>query len=268
MSKTIAIAGLGYLGLPLAQRLEMLGYTVKGSVTSQKKAIDYSSKGIKTFDIEIGESGVDGNIKGFLKDSDCLVILIPPGLRRNNGADHVLKMTHFLEAITKSDVKNVILVSSTSVYDDRQGEVTEKDEPKPTTNSGKQLLQVEQLFFVSDNLKTTIVRFGGLFGGSRNPAKYLAGRKDLNDGEAPVNLIQRKDCLSILSKIIQKEKFGFIFNAVNPEHPLKKDYYVKKANDLSLIPPTFSSEETNEVFKKVDSIQIGKLLDFNFSELV
>ncbi len=267
MSKTIAIAGLGYLGLSLAQRLQMLGYIIKGSVTSQKKAIDYSSKGINTMDIEIGESGIDGNIEGFLKDTDCLVILIPPGLRRNNGADHVLKMTHFLEAIKKNDVKNVILVSSTSVYDDDQGAVTEKDEPKPTTNSGKQLLQVEQLFFVSEGLNTTIVRFGGLFGGSRNPVKYLAGRKDLNDGDAPVNLIQRKDCLSILSKIIQKEKFGFIFNAVNPEHPLKKNYYVKKANDLGLIPPTFSTEETEETFKKVDSMQIQELLDFRFSEL-
>lgn len=267
MSKTIAIAGLGYLGAPLAQRLQTLGFTVKGSVTTVQKAAQFQQKGINTFSVEIAESGIVGEINALLKDAEYLVVLIPPGLRRNTGADHVLKMMHLVEALNASAVKKVILVSSTSVYDDSQGNVTEKDEPKPSTNSGKQLLQVEQLFFVSDTFETTIVRFGGLFGGSRNPAKYLAGRKDLNDGNAPVNLIQRKDCLAILCSIIQKEKFGFIFNAVNPVHPLKNEYYVKKALALNLVPPTFALGVETAVFKQVDSFHLETLLDFKFSDL-
>ena len=197
MNKTIAIAGLGWLGQPLAYRLATRGYTVKGSVTTVEKATMLQKNGFDVYPLEISENGVVGEIIALLNNVDCMMIMIPPGLRKNTGADYVLKMAHLLEAIKESSVKKIILISSTSVYDDSQGNVTERDEPKPETISGKQLRQVEELFFNSEEFKTTIVRFGGLIGGSRQPAKYLASRKDLADGNAPVNLIHRDDCISI-----------------------------------------------------------------------
>lgn len=264
MSKTIAIAGLGWLGQPFANRLATLGYTVKGSVTSIKKTALLQKNGFDAYPVEISEEGVKGEIKALLNNADYLVIMIPPGLRRNTGADYVLKMTFLLEEIKKSSVEKVILVSSTSVYDDSQGNVTERDDPKPETNSGKQLRQVEELFINTEGLKTTIVRFGGLIGGSRQPAKYLAGRKDLADGNAPVNLINRQDCINILVEIIKKEAFGHIFNAVNPLRPKKSDYYIQKAKELSLEPPTFAEADPNEIFKRVDSENLKRVLDYTF----
>ena len=44
MSKTIAIAGMGWLGQPLAQKLKSLGFKVKGSVTQLEKAISLKKK--------------------------------------------------------------------------------------------------------------------------------------------------------------------------------------------------------------------------------
>src|SRR5690606_31480412 len=106
--------------------------------------------------------GIEGEIEALLKNAEYLIVMIPPGLRKNTGADYVLKMANLLEAIKKSSVSKMILVSSTSVYDDSQGKVTEKDEPKPQTIAGKQLRQVEQMFVNSEEFQTTIVRFGGL----------------------------------------------------------------------------------------------------------
>lgn len=242
----------------------MLGFTVKGSVTSVEKATLFQKNGFDAFPLEITESGVQGEVKAFLKDTDCLIIMIPPGLRRNTGADYVLKMIHFLEAIKEAKVRKVILVSSTSVYDDSQGNVTEKDEPNPQTIAGKQLRQVEELFINSEELQTTVVRFGGLIGGSRQPAKYLAGRKDLADGNAPVNLIHRDDCINILTKILMKDAFGTIFNAVNPHHPKKSDYYISKAKELGLEPPAFAENVSDEIFKQVDSVYLKSVLDYSF----
>ncbi len=264
MNKTIAIAGMGWLGQPLAYRLTALGYAVKGSVTSIEKATLLQQNGFEAYSVQISERGIEGEINALLKNSECLIIMIPPGLRKNTGADYVLKMAHLLEAIKKSDVSKIILVSSTSVYDDSQGKVIEKDEPKPQTIAGKQLRQVEELFINSTEIKTTIVRFGGLLGGSRNPAKYLAGRKDLADGNAPVNLIHRDDCINILVEIIKQEAFGKVFNAVNPNHPKKSDYYIQKAKELGLEPPTFANPDTGEVFKKVDSENLKTILNYSF----
>jgi nucleoside-diphosphate-sugar epimerase len=264
MNKSIAIAGLGWLGQPLAYRLNILGYTVKGSVTTIEKASMLQKNGFEAYPLELSENGISGEAEALLKNIDCLLIMIPPGIRKNTGADYVLKMTHFLEALKESLVKKIILVSSTSVYDDSQGKVTEKDEPKPQTIAGKQLRQVEELFSVSEEFKTTIVRFGGLLGGSRNPAKYLAGRKELSDGNAPVNLIQREDCINILIEIVKQDAFGTSFNAVNPNHPKKSDYYIQKTKELGLEPPTFAEADSNEVFKQVDSENLKAILGYSF----
>ncbi len=264
MNKTIAIAGLGWLGQALAYRLATLGYTVKGSVTTVEKATILHQNGFEAYPLEISENGIDGEVQALLKNTDSLLVMIPPGLRKNTGADYVLKMVHLLEAIKKSTVKKVILISSTSVYDDKQGRVTEKDTPKPDTIAGKQMRQVEELFYNTEEIQTTIVRFGGLIGGSRQPAKYLAGRENLSDANAPVNLIHREDCVGILIEILKQDAFGTVFNAVNPKHPKKADYYIKKTIALGLKPPTFAVAETNELFKQVDSVNLQAVLKYSF----
>ena len=265
MNKTIAVAGMGWLGKPFSQHLSNLGFRVKGSVTSIEKATDLNKRGFEVFPVELGEDAVAGEPQGFLKDCSVLAVMIPPGLRRHTGSDYVLKMSHFLSEVAQSNVENVILVSSTSVYDDAQGTVTEKDEPLPQTEAGKQLFQVEQLFFNAPFIKTSVVRFGGLIGGSRQPVKYLAGRKDLRNGDAPVNLIQRQDCIHILSKIILKEAYGHIFNAVHPDHPSKKSYYTSAAKRMDLDPPSYSNESTETIYKTVNSVSISTVLNYQFS---
>jgi len=192
--------------------------------------------------------------------------MIPPGLRRNTGADYVLKMSHLLTEILKSKVANIVFISSTSVYDDTQGKVTEKQVPLPGTQAAKQLFQVEQLFFNAPGLITTIVRFGGLIGGARQPVKHLAGRIDLDGGNAPVNLIHKKDCIGIISSIIKQDAYGHIFNAVHPNHPKKKDYYAKKAKELDLIAPEFTKTVLDGPKKQVDSIHLEDIIGYRFKE--
>ena len=262
--KTIAIAGLGWLGLPLASYLDMAGYKVKGSVSSLEKAKTLQQNGIDAFAMQLNETEVSGSPQALLKDVDCLVIAIPPGLRRNSGVNHVLRMSHFLSEVISAKIKKVILVSSTSVYDDSQGEVTDKDAPRPKTDAAMQLVSVEELFYDAPQLETTIVRFGGLIGGNRQPVRYLAGRKELQSGLAPVNLIERVDCIRAISEIIRQDAFGHIFNAVHPQHPLKQAYYTAKAEELGLEAPQFRETEEDTIFKKIDSIYLDLVLNFKF----
>ena len=265
MNRNITIAGLGWLGQPFARSLMNIGYSVKGSVTDQSKTKTLKASGLNAFKIVLTETGTLGATQDFLENTDVLAIMIPSGLRGNTGVNYALKMAHFLHEIEASKVKKVILVSSTSVYDDSQDKVTEKDRPQPQLNAAKQLYDVEKLFYNAPSLTTTIVRFGGLYGGSRNPVRFLAGRKDLNNGAAPVNLIHREDCIGILKAIIAQDAFGYIFNAVTPQHPSKQEYYTKQAITLGLEPPTYNEAVKEEVFKQVDSISIHETLGYEFT---
>lgn len=263
MKKKLAIAGLGWLGKPLYQQLTTLGYTVKGSVTKTETATKLQNLNIDAYKINITENGTQGAPQAFLKNVTTLIIMIPPGLRRNTGANYVIKMKHFLNEILKAKVPQVIFISSTSVYGDQQQKVTEKDIPKPTTEAGKQLFEVEQLFFNCSNINTAIVRFGGLVGGTRQPVNYLAGRKNLISGNDPVNLIHRNDCIAIIINIIQQDSFGHIFNGVYPSHPTKKEYYTSKAIELSLEPPHFA-QTIEKAGKQVDSENLSSILKYSF----
>lgn len=264
MSRTIAIAGMGWLGLPLARKLKTFGFKVKGSVTKPEKASTLQKSGFDVYPMTLTEAGVQGSLKGFLKEVTDLVVMIPPGLRRNTGSDYVLKMSHFLTEVERYSVQNCLFISSTSVYGDAQGRVTEKDLPRPENEAGRQLFQVEQLFFTS-SCNSSILRFGGLFGGNRQPARYLAGRENLSGANAPVNLIHRQDCMGIISEILRQQAFGHIFNGVHPDHPKKADYYTRKALDLGLQPPKFAAPTASEVFKEVNSVNLQKILDYTFS---
>ena len=264
MNKTIAIAGMGWLGLPLAQHLKTLDFNIKGSVTTLDKATTLQKSGFDVYAVTISEDGVHGSVGAFLNKADHLIVMIPPGIRRNTGSDYVLKMSHFLTEVEKSSVRNCIFISSTSVYGNAQKKVTEKDLPQPENEAGRQLFQVEQLFFTS-SCNTSIVRFGGLFGGNRQPTRYLAGRENLRGAHAPVNLIHRKDCIQIISEIIKQQAFGHIFNAVHPDHPIKVEYYTQKAAKLGLKTPHFASPSPSESFKQVDSANLKAILKYSFS---
>jgi len=264
LNKNITIAGLGWLGLPLSQHLKLLGYKIKGSVTDSIKAKNLSAQGIEAYPFILSEEGISGEVDRLLDKTDVLLIMIPPGLRRDTGSNYALKMAHFVTALEAKSIKKVVLVSSTSVYDDTQGTVTEKVLPKPDLNAAKQLFEVEQLFFNAPHIKTSIVRFGGLFGGSRNPVKFLAGRSGLRNGNAPVNLIHRDDCIGILTEIVKQDAFGHIFNAVMPAHPLKKIYYKEQALKLGLEVPQYEEGIPDEIFKQVDSIHLSALLNYTF----
>ena len=84
----ISILGCGWLGFPLAKSLHSKGYEVKGSTTSESKLDVLKNAGILPFQIQLEENQIIGNIEDFLKETDILVIDIPPGLRRETSSSN------------------------------------------------------------------------------------------------------------------------------------------------------------------------------------
>ncbi|NGP75403.1 NAD(P)H-binding protein [Balneolaceae bacterium YR4-1] len=261
----ISVLGCGWLGEPLAESLSKKDHTVKGSTTTESKIPKLEKKGIEAYLMTLEPDLNCENCESFW-NADVLVLNIPPGRGRDNIIEyHGAQIQSVIEHLKSSDINRVVFVSSTSVYPKLPGVVEESDAiaGEAGRESGNALLRAESLLMDADEFNTTVLRFGGLYGYDRHPAKYMAGKTNLNRGKAPVNLIHRDDCIRIIEQIIEEEITGEIFNAVSDGHPPRKMYYSSAAEALDLVPPTFS-EDTDKEYKVVSNRKLKDKLNYRF----
>ncbi|MFD2244734.1 SDR family NAD(P)-dependent oxidoreductase [Pontibacter ruber] len=260
----ISIMGCGWLGMPLADRFINSGYRVKGSTTTPDKLATLREKKIEPYLLNLAGEETDQEALADFLNARVLILNIPPRLRTGDGDNYLQQLHRLLKAMCESPVSRVLFVSSTSVYLNLNRVVTEEDiaftQEQDPHNA---LLQAEKMFQDREDWVCTVVRFGGLVGGSRQPGKFMAGRKHLPDGDAPVNLIHQDDCIEILFRIVEAEKWGYTFNACADEHPLRKDFYTKAALALEMVAPQFDAMEETQ-FKLINSQKLKDELSYVF----
>ena len=258
----ISILGCGWLGLPLARTLASNGFHIKGSTTSESKLAQLSHAGIVPYLVKLETDGISGEISEFLGTSSTLIIDVPPKVKEATGSFSD-KIKTLIPHIEQSGIKFVLFISSTSVYGKGDGNATEETTPMPSTDSGQQLIDAENLLLENTSFQTTVLRFGGLIGNERHPVYHLSGKENIENPNGPVNLIHREDCLSIILKIIENKIWGEVFNAVAPYHPKRAEYYIQTAASLNLSPPRFSA--TNDASGKIVSIaKLLRYIKYNF----
>ncbi|MFD1094359.1 SDR family NAD(P)-dependent oxidoreductase [Salegentibacter chungangensis] len=263
----IAILGCGWLGLPLAKSFIEEGNFVKGSTTNRNRMQELKTAGITPYVLHLFAEGIQGDISAFLAETEVLIIDIPPGLRKDPQSDFVGKIGRLAPYIEKSPVKNVLFISSTSVFEDTEDfpEITEEDQPDGTSKAAQQLISAENLLKKNKNFETTVLRFGGLLGPERHPVNFLAGRSGIKNPKAPVNLIKQEDCIGIIHKIIEKKAWGTELNASWPEHPSKEEYYTGIAKEKNLAAPEFD-HGTPSKGKIINTDKLRELLEFEFKK--
>ncbi|WP_010135525.1 Rossmann-fold NAD(P)-binding domain-containing protein [Ochrovirga pacifica] len=254
MSKVCSILGCGWLGLPLAQTLVDYGYTVKGSTTTVEKCEFLLTNNIQPYLLMIDEE-IEGNLNHFLQ-ADILFINVP---YRKQKAFYK-SYQKLVQAIEISTVQHVIFVSSTSVYADVNAIVTEDDFKENPEK--KDLLALEHLFKNNPNFNTTIIRFSGLIGGTRNPGNFFKEDRVVENALSPVNLIHQEDCIAIVKAIVEQKKWNTTYNATAPSHPTKKEYYTKATEQMAKKPATFLNEL--KTYKIVSHQKLVKELNYSF----
>ena len=260
--KTISILGCGWLGLPLGIFLLEKDFEVKGSTATRDKLIELKAKGIEPYYINLSPEINADYVPDFLK-SDVLIINFPPQRRPDIVFYHQKQIESLIAEINNSSVEYVLFVSSTSVYPELNREVTEDEILWPTKDSGKALLNVENILLDLSDIKTTVLRFAGLIGYDRIPGRFLSGKKDIKNGNAPVNLIHRDDCIQIIFEIIKQDVWGQILNGCCDKHPLRKEYYVQQAKIIGVDPPTFDDSDTPN-YKIISNKKLKKILNYRF----
>lgn len=256
----ISILGCGWYGHALAKALITAGHTVKGSTTSPQKLDALASEGIEPYPVNFSPGNEHYDDAFFA--CDILFICIPPKSRGGEGPEFIDKIQGIIKAIKKHGIKKVVFISSTSVYADVNAEVDELSDPQPNTEAGRILWQAEDLLRAETKFQTTIIRFGGLIGPGRDPGRFFAGKKDIANGNAPVNLIHLDDCIGLSMTIIDRQAFGYLFNGCSPDHPSRAIFYTVAAIRSGLEAPEFIDELKE--WKVVKSINVEVVLGYQY----
>jgi nucleoside-diphosphate-sugar epimerase len=258
--KTISILGCGWYGLALAKSLVSDGYSVKGSTTTEAKLSILEQEGVKPFLIDF-DLQKNQNESSFF-ESEILIISLPPKRHSGEHKEYPEKIRRIVEAGQSGKVQKILMISSTSVYGEVNRKTEEGEIPVPDTESGIAIFEAEQIVQNAQNISSTILRFGGLIGPGRNLAKFFAGKKDIANGLAPVNLLHLEDCIKLTQQIIATDAFGYVFNACSPDHPTRMDMYTMVSEISGLEKPHFLQELTN--WKLIDGNEVSKKLNYKY----
>ena len=261
---TVLVLGCGWLGLALAKSLVASGHRVLGTTTSPELIPGLEALGIEPHLLRLGADFGAPNealLHRLLSTAEVLVLNVPPRAAVAGAYPALLRPVH--RAVANAGTKKVLFVSSTGVYPDEPRLMRETDAVS-TRDAASDVLRAEGHFVPRyGQWKSTVVRLGGLIGPDRAPGRFLAGRRDLAQGNAPVNLLHLTDAVGVLSAIIEHEAWGHTFNVCAAQHPLRHDFYPAAAEYIQLEAPTFL-DGTGINGKTIDSSLVRQVVPYAF----
>jgi nucleoside-diphosphate-sugar epimerase len=239
---TICMIGTGWLGLPIARELVERGFRVLGTTTSEARFPELKEYGIHPYIHHLGVTRPP--------QAPIYVISVPP--RQSHSYVQDLMKTYS----GMPSKANVLFISTTSVYTGRPdifpesqvvpGQPTPDDAHRTSKHSAvsiADLILAEGVFWEEKRKRHTILRCGGLVGPGREPGRFLAGRVDVPDPEAPANISPLERVIDDVVSIILLGDWGKVKNAVDRVRPTRREYYTNAALELGLEPPRFMDGE-------------------------
>jgi len=260
---TIAVLGCGWLGLPLAKHLLAQGHRVLGTTTSPEQLPLLATAGIEAELLQLGSefsTADEVRLTAFLSQASTLVLNVPPRAAVAGGYPQLLRPVH--RAVAAARMQSVLFVSTTGVYPDEPRLMRETDAVS-TRDAASDVLRTEGHFVPRyGQWQSTVVRLGGLIGPGRAPGRFLAGRRNLPQGDAPTNLLHLTDAVGVLSTIIGQGIWGHTLNVCAQSHPLRREFYPAAAAYLGLEPPLFQPDGGTS--KTIDSSRMRSLVPYSF----
>lgn len=217
------IVGCGYIGLPLALRLQEEGHEITAWVHSEASA---ASLAAHSFHRIIVGSVADNDKWAALDELYDLVIHCASSGRGGESAYEqvFLKGALMMNAYQRDSRK--LFVSSTSVYRQNEGEiVTEESPAEPDTATGRILRVAEKVVLWAG---ATVVRSSGIYGPNRGVLFEKFRRDEAvieGDGLRWMNQIHQRDLVAALAYLIDAGERGEIYNATDDTPVTYLDFY-------------------------------------------
>ena len=229
---SLIIIGCGWLGSQVAADFIEKKYRVFGTTTTKNRLPELQAQGIIPILMKIHQ-----DMELSLPDTEAVLIAFPPGRGRKRG-EYPAKIKALANGL-KGKSSQIIMCSSTSVYQGMHGCVKESDAESNINNENVILAaEGELLTQVQD---AVILRLGGLIGKERHPFKYLIGRKRIKNGDAPVNLVYGEDVSAAVEILVNNNIRKQVYNLVSTDHPSRKNYYTRVAEQKGVDAPEFET---------------------------
>ena len=237
----IIIIGCGYIGQLLATRLLKKKIPVTGIVSSESSFALCESKNINC---EIR------NLDKTLTDIDLtahrvIYLAPPPGSGKTDS-----RITHYLHVIENYPPEKFVLISTTGVYGNCDGEwIDETTALNPTADRAFRRVDAEQQtqqYCEKHRLPLVILRVAGIYGPGKIPlARIKSGQAIVNHQDSPfTNRIHAHDLVSICEKALLNENISGIYNVTDGHPGTMYEYFTGIAAAMDLpAPPAISLEE-------------------------
>jgi len=235
------------LGGDLAIKLANKTKQIRVSSRVNNKNIQLQKENIEQYLIDIQSKNYDN--KDFF-NSDILIINIP--------YKNIDAFKYLINKIENSNIKKVIFISSTSIYDDTNNIINEDDNCE---NKTKELYIIEKMFFENKSFLTTSLRLSGLIGYSRHPGNFFKN-KIVKNSKSNVNLIHRDDCVNIIIEVVKQNIWNEKFNCTASTHPTRKEFYTYASGLLSNT--LVFEQSTIYKYKIISNDKVKSKLNYDF----
>jgi len=198
----VLIAGCGYVGTALAERLVAEGHVVWGL----RRHPEGLPPGVRPLAADLTDPGTLRNLPSGL---ECVVYTAAPDRLDDEAyrSIYVEGLSHVLDALRRQgqEPRRIFFTSSTVVYAQSGGEwVDEASATEPTHFSGMRMLEAERLVR-SGPFPATVLRLGGIYGPGRVGLieRVRRGEAVCIDGPPTyTNRIHRDDCVGALQHLM------------------------------------------------------------------
>lgn len=200
MAHEILIAGCGYVGTAVGQRLAALGHHVW--------AMRRNPAGLPAAFNELqGDLTRRADLDRLPRALDYVLFSVSAGEHSDAAYEraYVAGLRNLLDALGSRAVRRVFFTSSTAVYAQTGGVVVDEDsETAPTHFSGRRTLEAEALLH-SSAIPATVLRCSGIYGPGRT--RLIDA---VREGKAPMsprltNRIHRDDIAGAIAHIIERD---------------------------------------------------------------
>jgi nucleoside-diphosphate-sugar epimerase len=274
---SVGIVGCGWLGKALAASLLEQGTSVLATSSQECNVEKLKQQGIKAKQLLLPSAPEQLNHHEIFSQQ-CLVIAITPQFKKGQ-AEYAIKVAQLVEAAkNRGVVQQIILLSSTAVYQGLEGVVDESTKldlaglssvktglVKTGSMDKTQVLNAAEQAVLNFQPKGNVLRLAGLVGPDRHPGKFLLAKRTLTNSTAPVNLIHQQDAAGLIMSLITTTSPSGVFNGVSDTHVTKALYYQTAAKSLGLELPTFSADNTKDSTRVVSGEKAKQYLDYSFA---
>ncbi len=262
----IAIIGCGYVGQSIARFWKRKGHCLTVTTTTPEKKATLEAITDKVVVL------MDNNPESLaeaINNQDMILLSIGAKNRtvyRQTYLETSQNLVKLLEQNTT--VKQLIYTGSYAILGDKKGIWTDETAiATPTNENGEILLDTEQTLLSLNqlNIKTCILRLGGIYGPGRPIIKIFknwAGTTQNGNGEDYSNWVHLDDIVHALD-FAKEQQLNGIYN-LGHDYPMKRKELLEKLFTIHQLPQITWSENDSQVYPYNTRLSTKKIKDAGY----